>query len=45
LIVKGNPAEVLTKENVHNVYNLPVEIITNPITNSLNVVPLLEPLP
>ncbi len=45
IVAKGTPEEVLTTENIQNVYNLPVEIITNPITNSLNVVPLLEPLP
>lgn len=43
MMAKGTPEEVITAENIHNVYNLPVEIITNPITNSLNVVPLLEP--
>ena len=45
IVANGTPEEVLTTENIHNVYNLSVEIITNPITNSLNVVPLLEPLP
>ena len=45
IVAKGTPEEVLTTENIQNVYNLPVEIITNPITNSLNIVPLLEPLP
>jgi iron complex transport system ATP-binding protein len=45
ILLQGTPEEVLTKENIHVAYNLPVEILCNPITNSLNVVPLLEPLP
>ncbi len=41
----GTPAEVLTPKNIQDVYNLSVEIITNKITNSLYVIPKLEPLP
>ncbi len=41
----GPPTRVLTPQNIKNVYNLAVEIITNQITNSLYVIPKLEPLP
>ncbi|NPE28724.1 heme ABC transporter ATP-binding protein [Methanococcoides sp. SA1] len=44
LISLGTPAEVLTPENILKVYNLPVEVVTNDITNSLYVIPKLEPL-
>ncbi|MCM1987053.1 heme ABC transporter ATP-binding protein [Methanococcoides seepicolus] len=44
LISLGTPAEVLTPETIGKVYNLPVEVVTNEITNSLYVIPKLEPL-
>ncbi|WP_305065462.1 heme ABC transporter ATP-binding protein [Methanococcoides sp.] len=44
LMSLGTPAEVLTPETIGKVYNLPVEVVINEITNSLYVIPKLEPL-
>ncbi|AKB85875.1 heme ABC transporter ATP-binding protein [Methanococcoides methylutens] len=45
LISSGTPKEVLTPSNIKTTYNIDVEVINNIITNSLYVIPLLEPLP
>ncbi len=44
VISTGTPGEVLTPSNIKTTYNIDVEVINNQITNSLYVIPLLEPL-
>lgn len=44
LISTGTPAQVLTSSNIKRAFNIDVHIITNQMTNSLNVMPILEPL-
>ncbi|MEL4306255.1 heme ABC transporter ATP-binding protein [Methanococcoides sp. LMO-2] len=44
IISTGSPEEVLTPANIKETYNIDVEIINNSITNSLYVIPRLEPL-
>ncbi len=44
LISAGTPGQVLTSSNIERAFNINVEVITNEITNSLYVIPVLEPL-
>ncbi|MCM1987910.1 heme ABC transporter ATP-binding protein [Methanococcoides seepicolus] len=44
VISSGTPDEVLTPSNIKTTYNIDVEVINNQITNSLYVIPRLEPL-
>jgi len=44
LISTGTPAQVLTSSNIQRAFNISVEVTKNPITNSLNINPILEPL-
>lgn len=44
LISTGTPRQVLTPSNIEVAFNLPIEVIHNNRTNSLNVMPILEPL-
>jgi len=44
LISTGTPTQVLTSSNIKRAFNIDVQIITNQMTNSLNVMPILEPL-
>ncbi|MCG7848095.1 MAG: heme ABC transporter ATP-binding protein [ANME-2 cluster archaeon] len=44
LISAGTPGQVLTSSNIERAFNITVEVITNEITNSLYVIPVLEPL-
>ncbi|WP_445474675.1 heme ABC transporter ATP-binding protein [Methanococcoides methylutens] len=44
VISSGTPEEVLTPSNIKTTYNIDVEVINNQITNSLYVIPRLEPL-
>ncbi|MCD4843255.1 MAG: ABC transporter ATP-binding protein [Methanosarcinales archaeon] len=44
LISSGTPRQVLTSSNIKRAFNIDVQIITNQMTNSLNVMPILEPL-
>jgi iron complex transport system ATP-binding protein len=44
LISVGTPDQVLTPQNIERAFNIPVEVIPNEITNSLYVIPVLEPL-
>lgn len=44
MISTGSPEEVLTPTNIKTTYNIDVEVISNSITNSLYVIPRLEPL-
>jgi iron complex transport system ATP-binding protein len=44
LISIGTPEEVLTPNNIKATYNIDVDVINNNVTNSLYVIPLLEPL-
>ncbi len=44
LISVGTPYQVLTPHNIERAFNIPVEVIPNEITNSLYVIPVLEPL-
>ncbi len=44
IISYGTPEEVLTPSNIKTTYNIDVKIVNNQITNSLYVIPLLEPL-
>lgn len=41
VVDKGTPWEVISKENIKYVYNLPVEIIENPISKCPHVIPVL----
>lgn len=41
VVDKGTPWEVISKENINHVYNLPVEIIENPISKCPHVIPVL----
>lgn len=38
---KGNPIEVINKENIKNVYNLSVEIFKNPISKCPYIIPVV----
>jgi iron complex transport system ATP-binding protein len=42
ILSNGTPQEVLTHNNIKHAFDIPVEIITNPLTNSLFVLPILE---
>ncbi|MBA1340951.1 MAG: Cobalamin import ATP-binding protein BtuD [ANME-2 cluster archaeon] len=44
LISAGTPEQVLTSSNIERAFNIAVEVIPNEITNSLYVIPVLEPL-
>lgn len=44
LISVGTPDHVLTPSNIKRAFNITVEVILNKITNSLSVIPVLEPL-
>jgi hypothetical protein len=44
LISAGTPGQVLTPSNIERAFNITVEVIPNNITNSLYVIPVLEPL-
>jgi iron complex transport system ATP-binding protein len=44
LISVGTPDQVLTPSNIKRAFNITVEVIPNEITNSLSVIPVLEPL-
>ncbi len=44
LISVGTPDQVLTPSNIERAFNIAVEVIPNDITNSLYVIPVLEPL-
>ncbi|WP_445475011.1 heme ABC transporter ATP-binding protein [Methanococcoides methylutens] len=44
LISIGTPEEVLTPTNIKTTYNIDVEVTNNNVTNSIYVIPRLEPL-
>jgi iron complex transport system ATP-binding protein len=44
LISTGTPVQVLTSPNIKRAFNISVDVINNPLTNSLNISPILEPL-
>ena len=44
LISAGTPGQVLTPSNIERAFNITVEVMPNNITNSLYVIPVLEPL-
>jgi len=44
LISTGTPEQVLTSSNIERAFNIAVKVIPNEITNSLYVIPVLEPL-
>jgi len=44
LISAGTPEQVLTSSNIERAFNITVKVIPNEITNSLYVIPVLEPL-
>lgn len=44
IIAYGTPGQVLTSSNIKNAFNIPVEVINVQTTNSLYVIPFLEPL-
>ncbi|HJH32632.1 MAG TPA: heme ABC transporter ATP-binding protein [Methanosarcinaceae archaeon] len=44
LISTGTPRQVLTPSNIEVAFNLPIEVMHNNRTNSLYVMPILEPL-
>ncbi|MBC2697422.1 MAG: heme ABC transporter ATP-binding protein [ANME-2 cluster archaeon] len=44
LISAGSPEQVLTSSNIERAFNITVKVIPNEITNSLYVIPVLEPL-
>jgi len=44
LISVGTPEQVLTSSNIERAFNITVKVIPNEITNSLYVIPVLEPL-
>ena len=44
LISTGTPEQVLTSSNIERAFNIVVKVIPNEITNSLYVIPVLEPL-
>lgn len=41
VIAKGEPSEVINKENIKNVYNLDVEVFENPISKCPYVIPIV----
>ncbi|WP_315673613.1 ABC transporter ATP-binding protein [Clostridium sp. 19966] len=41
VIAKGNPWQVISKENIKQVYNLHVEIIENPISKCPHIIPVV----
>jgi iron complex transport system ATP-binding protein len=44
LISTGTPVQVLTSPNIKRAFNISVDVTNNPLTNSLNISPILEPL-
>lgn len=44
LISTGTPRQVLTPSNIEVAFNLPIEVMHNNRTNSIYVMPILEPL-
>ncbi|NLI90331.1 MAG: ABC transporter ATP-binding protein [Epulopiscium sp.] len=41
VVSKGNPWQVMNKENIKGIYHIPVEVIENPINKCPHVIPIL----
>lgn len=41
VIAKGTPWQVINKENIEGVYNIPIEIIENPVSKCPHIIPIV----